>query len=122
MLTAFDTNTTNSSQDEFEQNARIWDPASSKWRTLDECVWKSQISLATKFVLTSEYEENVVSGLFYIHLKTGDITIDCLVDELQFLKDGASSEVGETLVDRASGIYALIKEMAHTDEDKKSLR
>jgi len=109
-------------QDEFEEEALVWDPASSKWRTLDECVWKSRIPLMCKFVLTSKYDESAISGLFHIHLKTGDVTIDFLIDELQFMKDASSSEVGETLIDRASAIYALLKDMVDTAEDKQSLR
>jgi hypothetical protein len=109
-------------QDEFEEEALVWDPASSKWRTLDECVWKSRIPLMCKFVLTSKYDESAISGLFHIHLKTGDVTIDFLIDELQFMKDASSSEVGETLIDRASAIYVLLKDMVDTAEDKRSLR
>jgi hypothetical protein len=75
-----------------------------------------------KFVLTSEYDESAISGLFHIHLKTGDVTIDSLIDELQFMNDSSSSEVGETLIDRASAIYALLKDMVDTAEDKHSLR
>jgi hypothetical protein len=116
------TNVANSSQDEFEEEALVWDPASSKWRTLDECVWKSRIPLMCKFVLTSKYDESAISGLFHIHLKTGEVTIDFLIDELQFMKDASSSEVGETLIDRASAIYALLKDMVDTAEDKRSLR
>jgi hypothetical protein len=116
------TNVANSSQEDFEEEALVWDPASSKWRTLDECVWKSRIPLMCKFVLTSKYDESAISGLFHIHLKTGDVTIDFLIDELQFMKDTSSSEVGETLIDRASAIYALLKEMIDIAEDKRSLR
>jgi hypothetical protein len=116
------TNVANSSQGEFEEEALVWDPASSKWRTLNECVWKSRIPLMCKFVLTSKYDESAISGLFHIHLKTGDVTIDFLIDELQFMKDASSSEVGETLIDRASAIYALLKDMVGTAEDKHSLR
>ena len=75
-----------------------------------------------KFVLTSEYDESAISGLFHIHLKTGDVTIDFLIDELQFMKDTSFPEVGETLIDRASAIYALLKDMVDTAEDKRSLR
>jgi len=75
-----------------------------------------------KFVLTSKYDESAISGLFRIHLKTGDVTMDFLIDELQFMKDASSSEVGETLIDRASAIYALLKDMVDTAEDKQSLR
>ena len=117
------TNVANSSQEDFEEEALVWDPASSKWRTLDECVWKSRIPLMCKFVLTSEYDESAISGLFHIHLKTSDVTINFLIDELQFMKDDASSsEVDETLIDRASAIYALLKDMVDTAEDKQSLR
>jgi hypothetical protein len=75
-----------------------------------------------KFVLTSKYDESTISGLFHIHLKTGDVTIDFLIDELQFMKDGSSSEADQTLIDRTSAIYALLRDMAGTAEDKKSLR
>jgi hypothetical protein len=75
-----------------------------------------------KFVLTSKYDESVISGLFHTHLKTGDVTIDSLIDELQFMKDASSSEVSQTLIDRASAIYALLKDMVDTAEDKQSLR
>lgn len=116
------TNVAHSSQDEFEEKTLIWDPASSKWRTLDECVWKSRVPLMCKFVLRSKYYESVISGLFHIHLKTGDVTIDDLIDELQFMKDASSSEVGETLIDRASAIYALLKDMVDDAKDKQSLQ
>ena len=91
------TNVANSSQDGFENNALIWDPASSKWRTLNECVWKSRIPLMCKVVLTSKYNESAISGLFHIHLKTGDVTIGFLIDELQFMKDASSSEDKQSL-------------------------
>ena len=115
------TNVANSSQDGFERNALVWDPASSKWRTLIECVWKSRIPLMCKFVLTSKYDESAISGLFHIHLKSGDVTIGFLIDELQFMKDASASEVGETFNDRASAIYALLQDMVVTAEDKQSL-
>ena len=122
MWRSLGTNVANSSQHKFEEEALVWDPASSKWRTLDECVWKSRIPLKCKFVLTSKYDESAISGLFHIYLKTGDVTLDFLIDELQFMKDASSSEVGETLIDRASAIYALLKDMVDTAEDKQSLR
>ena len=75
-----------------------------------------------KFVLTSQYDESAISGLFHIHLKTGDVTIDFLIDELKFMKDTSSSGVGETLIDRASAIYALLKDMANTAKEKQFLR
>jgi hypothetical protein len=75
-----------------------------------------------KFVLTSKYDESAISGLFHIHLKTGDVTINFLIDELRFIKEASSSEIGETLIDRASAIYALLKDMVDTTEDKRSLR
>jgi hypothetical protein len=78
--------------------------------------------LTCKFVLTSNYDKSAISGLFYIHLKTGDVTIDFLIDELQFMKDASSSKVGETLIDRASAIYALLKDMVDTTEDKRFIR
>jgi hypothetical protein len=116
------TNVANSSQDEFEKKALVWDSASNKWRTLDECVWKSRIPLMCKFVLTSKYDEPTISGLFHIHLKTGDVTIDILIDELRFMKDASPSAVGEALIDRVSAIYALLKDMVDTTKDKQSLR
>jgi hypothetical protein len=75
-----------------------------------------------KFVLTSKYDEPMISGLFHTHLKTGDVTIDFLVDELQFMKDASPSAVGEILIDRALAIYALLKDMVGTSKDKQSLR
>jgi len=115
-------NVANSSQNEFEKEALVWDSASNKWRTLDECVWKSPIPLICKFILTSKYDESTISGLFHIHLKTGDVTIDFLIDELRFMKDSSSSAVGETLIDRVSAIYALLKDMVDTTKNKQSLR
>ncbi|KAF1811695.1 hypothetical protein P152DRAFT_418319 [Eremomyces bilateralis CBS 781.70] len=109
-------------KDEFKEGTLVWDPASSKWRTLDECVWKSHIPLMCKFILTSKYDQSAISGLFHIYLKTGDATIDCLIDELQFIKDAPSYGAGETLIDRALAIYALLKDMADTTKGKQSLR
>lgn len=116
------TNVANSSQKEFEEEALVWDPASRKWRTLGECVWESRIPLMCKFVLTSKYDKPAISGLFRIHLKTSDVTIDFLIDELQFMKEVAPSEIGETFIDRASAIYDLLKDMVDTAKDKQSLR
>jgi hypothetical protein len=116
------TNVANSSQDQFEEAELVWDPANSKWRTLDECVWESRIPLMCKFVLTSKYDESAISGLFHIHLKASDVTIDFLIDELRYMKYVSPSEVGETFIDRASAIYALLKDLADTAKDKQSLR
>ena len=74
-----------------------------------------------KFVLTSKYSESAISGLFRVHLKTDDVTITSLLDELQYMKDASPSEVGQTL-DRAPAIYTLLEDLVDTAENKQFLR
>lgn len=74
--------------------------------------------MVCKFVLTSEYDESAVSGLFHLHLKFADVSIDDLIDELQEENDSQAT----TSIDRVSAIYSLLKEMANTTEEKQELR
>ena len=109
-------------QTKFRESSLIWDPKDGKWRVLDECVWKSQVALNCRFVLTSEYEESTVSGLFSTHLQAADVDIACLIDELEYLKSPLCSKGTEELLRCASAIYVYLLNTIHTPEDKQSLR
>ena len=115
-------NDTNSWQDDFKTNSLIWDPCNGKWRNLEECAWKSGISLLSKFVLTSKYDQELTSRLFSILLKVGDITLEGLIEELEFLKGAGPSEPAETLVNQTYEIYALITNMAQNAKQKLWVR
>jgi hypothetical protein len=108
--------------------------------------------LKCKFELTSAYDEADITGLFHTHLQAGDLTPNLLIDELEFLRDTSTSgnlsegdsgdestvhhdteiesvatseaniEAEEIIIDRASAIYALLKDMAITTEDRRWLR
>lgn len=93
-----------------------------KWRTLGECLWSSPISLKCVFVLTSRYRELQISSLFQTLLDVGDITSAYLIDELLYMQKNDDLEPGETPLSRASRLYALLKDMVKTNEDKKWLR
>ena len=109
---------------EFLERPLVWDPASNRWRTLNDCVWKSSIHLNCKFVLTSEYDESDISGLFDVHLKVPNVTIEFLTDELEYMQNAPNSEPVGAVRERATSIYALLRDMVKSagDEERKWLR
>lgn len=110
------------SQNDFKVNNWVWDPISSKWRALDECVWESAIELKCKFALTPTYTASNVSELFRTLLEIGDVNLSCLVDELEYMQAHSQAELGEVFLDRASDLYTLLNDMVQDAEDRKWIR
>ena len=100
----------------------MWDPTSDKWRSLDDCVWESAIELKCKFALTPTYAASDVSNLFQTLLAIGNVTLACLVDELEDVKAHSPADAGEAVLERASALYALLEGMVQDTEEKKWIR
>ena len=110
------------SQNDFKEKTWVWDPISSKWRALGECVWESAIELKCKFALTPTYTASNVSELFRTLLEIGNVTLSYLVDELEYMQAHTQAELREVFLDRASALYTLLKDMVQDAEDRKWIR
>lgn len=109
-------------QADFEHQPLIWDPSSNVWRNLDQCVWESPIALHCRFVIASVYDKATVSGLFDIHLQTASVTIECLIEELEYLRDSRGSETNAQLLATASKIYEHLTDMCESTEQRKLVK
>ncbi|KAJ9605358.1 hypothetical protein H2200_010015 [Cladophialophora chaetospira] len=109
-------------QADFENCSLIWDPTCKVWRTLEQCVWDSDIDLQCRFVITSEYDEDTVWGLFGLQLQTADVTIECLVDELEYFRDSRGSETDAQVLANATEVYDYLSRMADTVERKQIVK
>ncbi|OAG34109.1 hypothetical protein AYO21_11750 [Fonsecaea monophora] len=109
-------------KNDFVEKTWVWDPIGSKWRTLGECVWESAIELKCKFALIPTYTASFVSELFQTLLEIGNVTVSCLVDELEYMKKHSPTELDEEILDRASALYTLLKGMVQDDAHRKWIR
>ncbi len=109
-------------QDDFKNRPLIWDSTCNVWRTMDQCVWESDIALHRRFVITSAYEKATVSGLFDTHLQVESVTIECLIEELEYLRDSRGSETNVELQKTASEVYEHLADMGSTVEQRQMIR
>jgi hypothetical protein len=105
-------------QGDFKNLPLIWDLNSNVWRTMDQCVWESQIALHRRFVISSAYDKATVSGLFETHLQVPSVSIECLVEELEYLRDSRGLETNAELQTTVSKVYNYLDEMINTTEQK----
>lgn len=73
-------------------------------------------------MLTSEYADSYLSGLFQTMLKVGNVNIDILVAELRYMQQLSSPESSEVSLQHATSLYTLINNMANSSESKDRLR
>ncbi|KIW23153.1 uncharacterized protein PV07_11373 [Cladophialophora immunda] len=109
-------------QDDFKNHPLIWDPTGNVWRTIDQCVWESHIVLHRKFVITSAYEKDTVSGLFETHLQVPSVSVECLIEELEYLRDSHGHETNEELQTTVSKVYNHLAHMSATLEQGQTIR
>jgi hypothetical protein len=64
------------------------------------------------------YDKDTVSGLFETHLQTASVTIECLIEELEYLRDSHGSETNEQLLATASEIYDHLADITDTTEQR----
>ncbi|KEF58470.1 uncharacterized protein A1O9_06396 [Exophiala aquamarina CBS 119918] len=112
----------NNRQDDFKNQSLIWDPAGNVWRTMDQCVWESDITLHRRFIITSVYEKATVSGLFAIHLQVPSVSIECLVEELEYLRDSHRPETNAEFQTTISKVYTHLAGMNATVEQEEIIR
>jgi hypothetical protein len=109
-------------QADFKNCPLIWDPNCNVWQTMDRCVLESRIDLHCRFVITSAYDKATVSGLFDIHLQIANVTIECLIEELEYLRDSRGSETNAQLLAAASKVYDHLTHMADTTEQRQTIK
>ncbi|KIX03638.1 uncharacterized protein Z518_07191 [Rhinocladiella mackenziei CBS 650.93] len=109
-------------QDDFKNRPLIWDPTSNVWRTIDRCVWESHIALHRRFVIISAYEKATVSGLFETHLQVPSVSVECLIEELEYLRDSRGPETNAELQTTVSKVYNHLADMNSTVEQKQTIR
>lgn len=89
---------------------------------MSECVWESRIPLHCRFVITSTYDKATVCGLFDIHLQITNVTTECLIEELEYLRDSRGCETNAELLAAASKVYDNLARMADTAEQRQIIR
>ncbi len=70
-------------------------------------------------MITTVYDKATVAGLFDIHLQTTSVRVECLIEELEYLRDSCGSETDKQLLATASKVYEYLKDMADTTEQRE---
>ncbi len=65
------------------------------------------------------YDKATVAGLFDIHLQITSVTVECLIEELEYLRDSRGSETAAQLLATASKVYDYLKDMTATTEQRE---
>jgi hypothetical protein len=68
------------------------------------------------------YDKDTVSGLFETYLQTASVTIECLIEELEYLRDSRGSETDVLLLATASEIYDHLTDMTGTTEQRQMIK
>lgn len=73
-------------------------------------------------MITSVYEKATVSGLFETHLQVPSVSIECLIEELEYLRDSRGSETNAELHATVVKVYKHLDDMNATVDERKDIR
>lgn len=73
-------------------------------------------------MITSAYEKAKVSGLFETHLQVPSVSIECLIEELEYLRDSHEPETNGDLHATVSKVYNHLANMNTTAEQRQTIR